>query len=124
MYVGSIVEENRDSLYATMAEDGTLTTEMRTVTMVPALLKIFDEAATNPLDAALKGQGVRNIKFTVTEDKIVVWNDGDGMPCTLHSTLGVPVPQARRNANKRAGGLRPPCAHPLLAEGLGNGLRP
>lgn len=62
--------------------------------MVPALLKIADEAFSNALDEACKGHGVRNIRITVTETTITVWNDGDGIPCGMHSRhADKPVPQ-------------------------------
>ena len=120
MYLGSSIAEERVSLCATIemvtpkaaatadtdetaaAETDSakkskpvpvVTIEERLATMVPAMLKIFDEVITNALDAAIKGQGVRTIKVSVDDVSFGVWNDGEGMPCTDHSEARIPVPQ-------------------------------
>ena len=92
--VGSVVETERTALCGSVDEDGALVVSRRTVKVVPALIKIADEAFSNALDEACKGHGVRSIKITVTDTAITVWNDGDGIPCGMHSRhADMPVPQ-------------------------------
>ena len=95
MYVGSTAEEEREALCATIEEEGAIAVKRRRVTVVPALLKLYDEVISNALDEACKGLGVTAIKITVSTDTIIVHNNGDGMVTGMHSVLGVPVIQAR-----------------------------
>jgi len=92
--VGSVEETAKMMLCATSTDDGVLTVERREIRVVPAFLKIADEAFSNALDEACKGHGVRSIKITVTESTVTVWNDGDGIPCGMHSKQkDMPIPQ-------------------------------
>ena len=95
MYVGSTAEEEREALCAVVGEEGAIAVKRRRVTVVPALLKLFDEVISNALDEACKGRGVTAIKITVSADTIVVHNNGEGIVTGMHSVLGVPVIQAR-----------------------------
>ena len=95
MYVGSTTEEEREALCASVDAEGGLEVKRRRVTVVPALLKLFDEVVSNALDEAWKGRGVTAIKISVTDKAIVVHNTGEGITTGMHSALGVPVIQAR-----------------------------
>ena len=98
MYIGSIVEEQREMLCWCIDAEGGLSCQMKCVSFIPALSKIFDEALSNALDAGFKDPSVRNIKVTISDSSVTVWNDGGGIICTTHSKLDIPVPQVRGSA--------------------------
>ena len=94
MYVGSTAEEEREALCARVGDEGAVEVKRRRVEVVPALLKLYDEVVSNALDEAWKGRGVTAIKISVTDNAIVVHNNGEGIVTGMHSALGVPVIQA------------------------------
>jgi DNA topoisomerase II len=66
----------------------------KSVEYIPGFIKLFDEILTNASDHKHRGGGVKTIKVDITEDfTITVWNDGDGIPVTMHKDAGVYVPE-------------------------------
>lgn len=66
--------------------------EWRSVSVNPALLKIFDEILVNALDHRVRclekksATPMKHLDVTITPDRITVRNDGDGIPVDQHST--------------------------------------
>jgi DNA topoisomerase II len=74
--------------------------EWREVTYNPGLYKIFDELVVNALDhvvrqaeVADRAKRVTQIVVTVTPTELVVMNDGEGIPVTVHAEEKVMVPE-------------------------------
>ena len=67
----------------------------RTLTLTPGFLKCFDELLTNATDNRARGAGTTEIRVTVNpaEGWIQVWNNGTGIPATVHPDHGVYVPE-------------------------------
>ena len=60
--------------------------EMREVSFVPGLYKIFDEILVNAADNKQRDKNMNEIKITVEREKgeISVWNNGRGIPIEIH----------------------------------------
>lgn len=60
--------------------------EMREVTFVPGLYKIFDEILVNAADNKQRDKNMDTIKVTVDREKgeISVYNNGRGIPIEIH----------------------------------------
>ena len=76
--------------------------EWREVNFNPGLFKIFDELVVNALDHVVRQAGatgataaskVRQIIATVTPTSFSIYNDGDGIPVTLHPEYKVMIPE-------------------------------
>jgi DNA topoisomerase-2 len=74
--------------------------EWREITFNPGLYKIFDELMVNALDqvtrmsaAEDKSKRVSQIAVTLTPTKIVIRNDGEGIPITVHPEYKVMIPE-------------------------------
>lgn len=71
--------------------------EWREVQMNPGLFKIFDEIIVNALDhvtrQSLTESKVSNIRVTLAPDHFTVFNDGDGIPVTVHPEYKVMIPE-------------------------------
>ena len=68
----------------------------KNITFVPGLFKIFDEIIVNAADNIQRDiKGVTQIKVTIDQDKgtIKVWNNGKGVPVTMHKKENVYVPE-------------------------------
>ena len=62
--------------------------------IVPGLYKIFDEVLVNAIDQYTRyPTKVRNIKITIEDDIISVYNDGEGFDIELHKEHNVYVPE-------------------------------
>ena len=95
MYVGSVSPETID----TFIVDDNNTIIKKPITYSPALYKIFDELVVNSADHVVRQQMsvkedknmVKNIKVTVDKEnnKITVFNDGDGIPVEIHQGTGL-----------------------------------
>jgi DNA topoisomerase-2 len=57
------------------------------------LIKIFDEIITNASDHSVKTGRVKSIKVEIENNRISVWNDGDGIPVVIHKDEKVYVPE-------------------------------
>jgi len=99
-YIGSI-ETTKESRWVWNAEHGKML--WRTVAFNPGLYKVFDELVVNARDAFVRSRQtagsvpVKHIDIEVgqTADgfRIVVENDGDGIPIEQHPTEGVMIPE-------------------------------
>ena len=60
--------------------------EMREVSYVPGLYKIFDEILVNAADNKVRDKNMDVIKVTLDREKgeISVWNNGRGIPIEIH----------------------------------------
>jgi len=71
--------------------------EWREVQMNPGLFKIFDEIIVNALDHVTRQSQteskVSNIRVTLASDHFTVFNDGDGIPVTVHPEYKVMIPE-------------------------------
>ncbi|KAJ3371281.1 DNA topoisomerase 2 [Allomyces arbusculus] len=94
MYIGSMDPETRmDFVLAPGQAEPRF--ESRQITVVPALLKIFDEIISNAADNAQRpDSGMTCLKVDIHRDTgaISVYNDGKNVPVELHPTEGVYTP--------------------------------
>ena len=60
---------------------------------VPALYKIFDEIIVNASDHSKNDNTCKNIKITISNDEISVYNDGVGIDVEIHKEYKIYVPE-------------------------------
>lgn len=102
-YIGSV---NATTLELYLFNDDTKKMDIKEISYVPGLLKIFDEVIVNAIDHSVrlileeeKGKEnvkhVKNIKVTIDKKTgiISVYNDGNGIDVALHETLQVYIPE-------------------------------
>ena len=100
-YIGSR-DSHRESrwIYDTsvVATPGTM--QWREVSFNPGLFKLFDELIVNALDHvtrqaanADKSKRVSHISVTLGPTGFTVWNDGEGIPITVHPEYKVMIPE-------------------------------
>jgi DNA topoisomerase-2 len=94
-YIGSR-DSHRESRWVWAGER----MEWREVTFNPGLFKIFDELIVNALDHvtrqaanADKSKRVTKIVATVTPTQFNIYNDGEGIPVTVHPEYKVMIPE-------------------------------
>ena len=87
-YVGD-VKLQTDKLY--IHKDGNIIKQE--IQYVPALYKIFDEIIVNASDHTKNDKTCKNIKITVQEDMISVYNDGVGIDVEIHKDYSIYVPE-------------------------------
>jgi len=87
-YVGDIKLQT-DKLY--IHEDGKIIKQE--IQYVPALYKIFDEIIVNASDHTKNDKTCKNIKVTINEDMISVYNDGVGIDVEIHQEYKIYVPE-------------------------------
>jgi DNA topoisomerase-2 len=82
-YIGS-VERTQESMWVFNSETSQM--EMRKVSFVPGLYKIFDEILVNAADNKQRDPTMKVIKVMVDREKgqISVENDGNGIPVEIH----------------------------------------
>lgn len=82
-YIGS-VERSEKQMWVYNTELSCM--EMREVSFVPGLYKIFDEILVNAADNKQRDKNMETIKVTVDREKgeISVFNDGRGIPIEIH----------------------------------------
>lgn len=82
-YIGS-VERSEKQMWVYNTELSCM--EMREVSFVPGLYKIFDEILVNAADNKQRDKNMETIKVTVNREKgeISVFNDGRGIPIEIH----------------------------------------
>lgn len=82
-YIGS-VEKTDTTMWVFNSENKEM--ELRKVTFVPGLYKIFDEIMVNAADNKQNDPNMKNIKVVVDREKgeISVENDGRGIPVEIH----------------------------------------
>jgi DNA topoisomerase-2 len=83
-YIGS-VERTQESMWVFNSETSQM--EMRKVSFVPGLYKIFDEILVNAADNKQRDPSMKVIKVMVDREKgeISVENDGNGIPVEIHA---------------------------------------
>jgi DNA topoisomerase-2 len=102
-YIGSV---NATTLELYLFNDDSKKMDIKEISYVPGLLKIFDEVIVNAIDHSVrlileeeKGKEnvkhVKNIKVTIDKKSgvISVYNDGNGIDVALHETLQVYIPE-------------------------------
>ncbi|KAL8842895.1 MAG: hypothetical protein Q9170_000299 [Blastenia crenularia] len=69
--------------------------EMREVSFVPGLYKIFDEILVNAADNKQRDKNMDEIKVAVDREKgeISVWNNGRGIPIEIHEKEQIYIPE-------------------------------
>lgn len=65
------------------------------ISFVPGLYKIFDEILVNAADNKQRDPSMKCIKVNIdrSTNEISVWNDGKGIPVTIHKEHGIYVPE-------------------------------
>lgn len=93
--VGSIIEQEKNMWAVVNTTDLTnIQIRKQTLKYIPAFLKLFDEILTNASDHVQRGGGVKNIKVNITPEwQISVWNDGKGIPVTMHKEHNIWLPE-------------------------------
>jgi DNA topoisomerase-2 len=82
-YIGS-VERSEKQMWVFNSETESM--ELRDISFVPGLYKIFDEILVNAADNKQNDQSMKTIKVTLNRDagEISVYNDGRGIPIEIH----------------------------------------
>ncbi|KAI4094435.1 MAG: hypothetical protein LQ344_002184 [Seirophora lacunosa] len=91
-YIGSAERSERQMwVYNSQKES----MEMREISYVPGLYKIFDEILVNAADNKQRDKNMDRIKVTVNREKgeISVWNNGRGIPVEIHEKEKIYVPE-------------------------------
>lgn len=92
MYIGSVKQDDFDSYIF----DGSRIVSKR-IKIAPAFVTIFDEVINNAIDHSWRclssSQPVKNIKVTISDSQIEVWNDGAGIPVEKHVETGIMIPE-------------------------------
>jgi DNA topoisomerase-2 len=95
MYIGTIDPNTIDSYII----DDTEKVIKKTITFIPGLFKIFDEAVVNAIDHSVRtktnANPVKNIKITINKESgtIEIFNDGVGIEITKHSEYEIWIPE-------------------------------
>lgn len=103
-YIGSV---NSSTLELYLYNGETKQMDLKEITYVPGLLKIFDEVIVNAIDHSVRLileeekagkeniKHVKNIKVSIDKatGEITVYNDGNGIDVVIHETLQVYVPE-------------------------------
>jgi DNA topoisomerase-2 len=82
-------------LISTVYNSETTQMELRKVTFVPGLYKIFDEILVNAADNKQRDASMKVIKVVVDREKgeISIENDGAGIPVEIHAVGQLTTPQ-------------------------------
>ena len=88
MYIGGIEEITNKEW---VLEDDKIIT--KTITYSPGLYKLFDEAIVNAYDQSIRDKTLTIIKIDITEDKIVVYNNGIGIDVLIHPKEKIYIPE-------------------------------
>ena len=69
--------------------------EFKKINICPGLYKIFDEILVNAADNFQRDQTMNKIEIDINpaENKIRVWNNGAGIPVTIHKKEKCYVPE-------------------------------
>lgn len=91
-YIGSVeAQEKQMWVYNSELES----MEMRTVTFVPGLYKIFDEIVVNAADNKQRDKNMDAVKVTIDREngEISVYNNGRGIPIEIHEKEKIYIPE-------------------------------
>ncbi|KAK0638045.1 DNA topoisomerase 2 [Lasiodiplodia hormozganensis] len=91
-YIGSV---ERDTKHMWVFNTATESMEMREVSFVPGLYKIFDEILVNAADNKQNDKNMSEIKVRIdrVSGEISVRNNGKGIPIEVHSKEGIYIPE-------------------------------
>ncbi|KAJ8071376.1 hypothetical protein OCU04_001702 [Sclerotinia nivalis] len=91
-YIGS-VEKTEQTMWVFNSESKEM--ELRKVTFIPGLYKIFDEIMVNAADNKQNDPNMKNLKVVVDREKgeISVENDGRGIPVEIHEKEKIYIPE-------------------------------
>ncbi|KAF1329649.1 DNA topoisomerase 2, partial [Globisporangium splendens] len=91
-YVGSI-EPVTQNMW--VFDDEKKKMEMRKITFVPGLYKIFDEIIVNACDNKQRDKTMDTLKVKIDAEsgEVSVWNNGKGIPVVMHKEHNVYVPE-------------------------------
>lgn len=91
-YIGS-ASCNSEEMWVLDKKKGKIV--LKDITFPPGLYKINDELYVNARDHSVRDPTCKNIKITINQDEntIIVFNDGNGIPVTIHKDVGVYVPE-------------------------------
>ncbi|XP_011191143.2 DNA topoisomerase 2 isoform X1 [Zeugodacus cucurbitae] len=91
-YIGS-VEHVTETMWVYNEEKNRMI--QRQVTYVPGLYKIFDEILVNAADNKQRDKSMSTIKIDIDAEKnsISIWNNGQGIPVTIHKEHKMYVPE-------------------------------
>ncbi|KAL8795613.1 MAG: hypothetical protein Q9195_001851 [Heterodermia aff. obscurata] len=91
-YIGS-VERSEKQMWVYNTEKDSM--EMREVSFVPGLYKIFDEILVNAADNKQRDKNMDTIRVTVDREKgeISVYNNGRGIPIEIHEKENIYIPE-------------------------------
>ncbi|KAH0559944.1 DNA topoisomerase 2 [Trichoglossum hirsutum] len=91
-YIGS-VERTDSQMWVYNSQSQSM--ELRSVSVVPGLYKIFDEILVNAADNKQRDKNMDAIKVTINREKgeISVWNNGRGIPIEVHDKEGIYIPE-------------------------------
>ncbi|MCJ1304555.1 DNA topoisomerase 2 [Hypocenomyce scalaris] len=91
-YIGSVERSEKQMwVYNTKMDS----MEMREVSFVPGLYKIFDEILVNAADNKQRDKNMDTIRVTMDREKneISVWNNGRGIPIEIHDKENIYIPE-------------------------------
>ncbi|KAI4157081.1 MAG: hypothetical protein L6R39_000795 [Caloplaca ligustica] len=91
-YIGS-AERSEKQMWVYNSQKESM--EMREISFVPGLYKIFDEILVNAADNRQRDKNMDSIKVTVDREKgeISVWNNGRGIPIEIHEKEKIYIPE-------------------------------
>ena len=93
MWIGSVRDEERQSF---VYDDETGKMTMKTVTYVPAMLKLVDEVLSNSCDEFRRkdNMGLDEVRVSINTDKSTITiRDNGGIPVVKHKEAGCYVPE-------------------------------
>ena len=95
-YIGSI-EETEFDLWIWNSDNQEM--EKKKIMIVPGFYKIFDEILVNAYDQHVRlkdvsgNKSVKEIKVSITDEEISIYNDGEGIDVEIHPEHGIYVPE-------------------------------
>lgn len=93
-YVGSLNTENRKIYVANINENSEIYVSKENIDYNPALIKIIDEILTNASDHFIRTDGkVKYLRIKLTDNEIIIENDGSGIPVVIHKDEKLYVPE-------------------------------
>ena len=63
------------------------------INYVPGLYKIFDEILVNAVDNITRDIHMDTIKVNIKPKRIIIYNNGKGIPIKIHNTYNIYVPE-------------------------------
>ena len=92
MYIGSIENDVREMRVLDSATNKIIEKE---ISFVPGFYKTFDELLVNARDHYIRDIDCNEIKVSINqkEGKIVVWNNGNGLPAVIHKEHNIYIPE-------------------------------